>query len=70
MLIFDAISLQTVNILQAHRTPLAQLSFNYDGTMLATASDKVMRGVVAAICGVCPTHSYDHHRVTRGDVLQ
>lgn len=42
VLIFDALSLQTVNIIQAHKSPVACLSFNYDGTMLATASDKVI----------------------------
>ena len=43
VLIFDAINLQTVNIMQAHKSPLSHLAFNYDGTMLATASDKVLR---------------------------
>lgn len=41
VLIFDAIQLQTVNILQAHKSPVACLAFNYDGTLLASASDKV-----------------------------
>eukprot|EP00842_Homolaphlyctis_polyrhiza_P006559 jgi/Hompol1/6904/HPOL_002771-RA len=40
VLIFDAINLQAVNIIQAHKSPLSCISFNFDGTMIATASDK------------------------------
>ncbi|KND01874.1 uncharacterized protein SPPG_03663 [Spizellomyces punctatus DAOM BR117] len=40
LLIFDAINLQAINILQAHKSPLSCIAFNYDGTMVATASDK------------------------------
>lgn len=40
LLIFDSISLQAVNIIQAHKSPLSCVSFNYEGTMIATASDK------------------------------
>ncbi|KAJ3042734.1 autophagy protein [Rhizophlyctis rosea] len=40
LLIFDAINLQAVNIIQAHKSPLSSINFNYDGTMVATASDK------------------------------
>ncbi|KAJ3280562.1 autophagy protein [Borealophlyctis nickersoniae] len=40
LLIFDAINLQAVNILQAHKSPLSCIAFNYDGTMVATSSDK------------------------------
>ncbi|KAJ3003381.1 autophagy protein [Thoreauomyces humboldtii] len=39
LLLFDAISLQVINILQAHKAPLSCIAFNYDGTMIATASD-------------------------------
>ena len=41
VLIFDALNLRTVNILQGHKSPITQLAFNQDGTLLATASDKV-----------------------------
>ena len=41
VMLFDAINLQAVNILQAHKSPVTHLAFNYDGTMLATCSDKV-----------------------------
>ncbi|TPX58968.1 hypothetical protein PhCBS80983_g02797 [Powellomyces hirtus] len=40
LLLFDAISLQAINILQAHKSPLSCIGFNYDGTMVATASDQ------------------------------
>ena len=37
---FDTISLSALNVIQAHKTPIACLSLNANGTMLATASDK------------------------------
>ena len=40
LLVYDAINLQAVNIIQAHKSPLSCIAFNYDGTMIATASDK------------------------------
>ncbi|KAF9113261.1 autophagy protein [Mortierella sp. AM989] len=40
VLIFNALTLQVVNIVQAHKTSVSNISINYDGTMLATASDK------------------------------
>ncbi|KAI8823465.1 WD40-repeat-containing domain protein [Fimicolochytrium jonesii] len=40
LLLFDAINLQAIHILQAHKSPLSCIAFNYDGTMVATASDK------------------------------
>ncbi|KAF9437587.1 autophagy protein [Entomortierella beljakovae] len=40
VLIFNALTLQVVNIVQAHKTSVSSISINYDGTMLATASDK------------------------------
>lgn len=41
VLIFDALSLQVVNIVQAHKSPVSCIAMNSDGTLLATASDKV-----------------------------
>lgn len=41
VLIFDAIQLRTVNMLQGHKSAITHLSFNADGTLLATASDTV-----------------------------
>lgn len=40
VLLFDALSLSVTNIVQAHKTPLACVSLNSTGSMLATASDK------------------------------
>ncbi|KAG0223216.1 autophagy protein [Actinomortierella wolfii] len=40
VLLFDALSLQVVNIVQAHKTSVSNISINHDGTMIATASDK------------------------------
>lgn len=41
VLIFDALTLQVVNVVQAHKTSVSNISINSEGTMLATASDKV-----------------------------
>ncbi|CAO3599452.1 unnamed protein product [Absidia cylindrospora] len=38
--IFDALSLQLINIVQAHKSPLSSITMNSDGTLLATASEK------------------------------
>ncbi|KAG0055950.1 autophagy protein [Gryganskiella cystojenkinii] len=40
VLIFNALTLQVVNIVQAHKTSVSNISINAEGTMLATASDK------------------------------
>lgn len=40
VLLFDALSLQVVNIVQAHKSAVSCLSMNSEGTMLATSSDK------------------------------
>lgn len=40
VLIFDSITLSVTNIIQAHKTPVAALAINPQGTLLATASDK------------------------------
>lgn len=40
VLIFDALSLQVINIISAHKSSLSYLSINPTGTLLATASDK------------------------------
>lgn len=39
-IIFDTKSLSVVNVVQAHKTPIALLSINSTGTMLATCSTK------------------------------
>lgn len=40
VLIYDTLNLRAVNVIQAHKTPIACLALNSTGTMLATASDK------------------------------
>jgi autophagy-related protein 18 len=40
VLIYDAIKLEAVNVVQAHRSPLSCVSISNDGKFLATASDK------------------------------
>ncbi|KAG2214923.1 hypothetical protein INT45_005653 [Circinella minor] len=38
--IFDALGIQLVNIVQAHKTPISCITMNSEGTLLATASEK------------------------------
>ncbi|CAO3620818.1 unnamed protein product [Cunninghamella echinulata] len=38
--IFDALSLQLINIVQAHKSPVSCITMNADGNLLATASEK------------------------------
>eukprot|EP00164_Ancoracysta_twista_P002117 GFYU01002794.1.p1 GENE.GFYU01002794.1~~GFYU01002794.1.p1 ORF type:complete len:373 (+),score=56.93 GFYU01002794.1:221-1339(+) len=40
VMVYDALNLQAVTIVQAHKTPLAQLCFGWEGDVLATCSDK------------------------------
>lgn len=40
MLLFDAIKLEAVNVIEAHKAPLANVALNSEGSLLATASDK------------------------------
>ena len=40
VLLFDTLNLSAINVIQAHKTPIACLALNASGTMLATASDK------------------------------
>ncbi|KAI9315290.1 WD40-repeat-containing domain protein [Dichotomocladium elegans] len=38
--IFDALNIQLVNIVQAHKSPVSCITMNSEGTLLATASEK------------------------------
>jgi len=40
LVIYDAIQMQKVCIISAHKSPLSCVQFNYSGKMIATASDK------------------------------
>jgi autophagy-related protein 18 len=40
VLLFDALKLEAVNVVEAHKSPLSSVGLNSDGTLLATASDK------------------------------
>ena len=40
VLLFDTLTLSALNVIQAHKSPIACLALNSTGTMLATASDK------------------------------
>jgi len=62
IVIFDALSLQPVSIVNAHKTPLAKLSFNQNGTLLATASNK---GTVIRVFNILdPNKIYQFRRGT------
>lgn len=39
VVLFDTLSLSTINVIQAHKAPLAYLALNAQGTLLATASE-------------------------------
>lgn len=40
--LFDALGLSLVNIVQAHKSPVSCMTMNSEGTLLATASEKVL----------------------------
>ena len=40
VLLFDAVKLEAINVVEAHRSPLSCAMFNNEGTVMATASDK------------------------------
>ncbi|KAK5044584.1 autophagy protein [Exophiala bonariae] len=53
VLIFDAVKLEAVNVVEAHRSPLSCVIFNNEGTVLATASDK---GTIIRVFSVPDAH--------------
>lgn len=53
VLLFDAVKLEAVNVVEAHKTPLSCVIFNNEGTLLATASDK---GTIIRVFSVPDAH--------------
>lgn len=53
VLLFDALKLQAINVVEAHRSPLSCVTLNNTGTILATASDK---GTIIRVFSVPSAH--------------
>ncbi|KAL2829935.1 WD40 repeat-like protein [Aspergillus cavernicola] len=63
VLIFDTLKLEAINVIQAHRSPLACITLNGDGTLIATASDK---GTIIRVFSVPDGHKLYQFR--RGSI--
>ncbi|GAB1214529.1 autophagy protein [Aspergillus terreus] len=63
VLIFDALKLEAINVIEAHRSPLACITLNSDGTLIATASDK---GTIIRVFSVPDGHKLYQFR--RGSI--
>ena len=59
--VFNALTLQPVCIIQAHRAAVSKMAFNIDGSLLATASD---RGTILRVFN--PTSGQKMHQFRRG----
>jgi autophagy-related protein 18 len=53
VLLFDAVKLEAINVVEAHRSPLSSIAFNNEGTIMATASDK---GTIIRVFSVPDAH--------------
>lgn len=53
VLLFDAVKLEAINVVEAHRSPLSAVTFNNEGTVMATASDK---GTIIRVFSVPDAH--------------
>ena len=53
VLLFDALKLEAINVVEAHRSPLSCITLNNAGTILATASDK---GTIIRVFSVPSAH--------------
>ncbi|KAE8352641.1 WD40-repeat-containing domain protein [Aspergillus coremiiformis] len=63
VLIFDTLKLEAINVIEAHRSPLACITLNSDGTLIATASDK---GTIVRVFSVPDGHKLYQFR--RGSI--
>ncbi|KAL4872662.1 hypothetical protein BDV12DRAFT_161955 [Aspergillus spectabilis] len=63
VLIFDTLKLEAINVIEAHRSPLACITLNGDGTLIATASDK---GTIIRVFSVPDGHKLYQFR--RGSI--
>ncbi|KAL2864669.1 phosphoinositide binding protein ATG18 [Aspergillus lucknowensis] len=63
VLIFDTLKLEAINVIEAHRSPLACITLNSDGTLIATASDK---GTIVRVFSVPEGHKLYQFR--RGSI--
>ncbi|PYH96276.1 autophagy-related protein 18 [Aspergillus ellipticus CBS 707.79] len=63
VLIFDTLKLEAINVVEAHRSPLACITLNSDGTLIATASDK---GTIIRVFSVPDGHKLYQFR--RGSI--
>lgn len=62
-MIFDTVKLEAINVIEAHRSPLACITLNGDGTLIATASDK---GTIIRVFSVPDGHKLYQFR--RGSI--
>lgn len=56
--IFDAVNMQLIKIIPAHKSPISCLAMNADATLLATASEKVNVLTVQRLCLYSNNNSY------------